>query len=333
MSRVGPARRVYCVIPRELADELHEALRQHFADDPRIEVVVELRISERRASDRRQQKHGPVLERRQADRRLNDRRGFYSAVRGPGLPERLRNHARRLSFVQALDSPEGGKEDADSARLVARVQSGDREAFAVIYMRYFDRVYSYLRSMVGDAHEAEDLTQRVFLSALEDLPRYRQRGHSSFRAWLFRIARNDALDHLAKHGRVEVQAPQALNRLRHELAVDDGQSARDPRRIEDADLVSAINRLPGSQRDALMLRYVLDFTGAETAGILERSAADVRVLCHRGLKAMRASLAAQPRKTNETARSADRRDQLAMERLIAPSASLQRRQLALIITL
>ena len=65
----------------------------------------------------------------------------------------------------------------------------DRGAFDVLYRRYLDRVYSYAFYQLGDHHEAEDATERTFLSALSALDRFTDEG-ATFRAWLFRIAHN-----------------------------------------------------------------------------------------------------------------------------------------------
>ena len=70
----------------------------------------------------------------------------------------------------------------------------DRAAFAPLYFRYRTQVYAYIRTRTTDAGDAEDLTQQVFLRALDALPRYSERG-LPFVAWLFRIARNTLTDH------------------------------------------------------------------------------------------------------------------------------------------
>src|SRR5581483_10882781 len=70
----------------------------------------------------------------------------------------------------------------------------DPAAFAPLYYRYRDRVYAYVRTRTNDGDDAFDLTQHVFLQALDALPRYRGR-HDVFAAWLFRIARNAVTDY------------------------------------------------------------------------------------------------------------------------------------------
>ena len=66
---------------------------------------------------------------------------------------------------------------------------GDRDAFGVLYERYIERIYSYIYYRTGNVHEAEDLTERVFLRAMRHITNYTNRG-LPFSAWLYRIAHN-----------------------------------------------------------------------------------------------------------------------------------------------
>jgi RNA polymerase sigma factor (sigma-70 family) len=77
------------------------------------------------------------------------------------------------------------------AELVARARANPRE-FLGLYDRYFDRVLGYTRVRVADAATCEDVTSRVFTTALEQLGRFRAEG--SFAGWLFQIARNTVRD-------------------------------------------------------------------------------------------------------------------------------------------
>lgn len=81
--------------------------------------------------------------------------------------------------------------DPDDALVAAALDQ--REAFGELYDRYMPRVYRYLVTRSATQEEAADLTQHVFLKALDALPKYR-RGRAPFAAWLFRIARNAATD-------------------------------------------------------------------------------------------------------------------------------------------
>ena len=66
-------------------------------------------------------------------------------------------------------------------------------AFEPLYIRYRERIYHYLRTRVHNEEDAADLTQQVFLQAMDALPRYNQRG-IPFIVWLFRIAHHTAIN-------------------------------------------------------------------------------------------------------------------------------------------
>jgi RNA polymerase sigma-70 factor (ECF subfamily) len=83
------------------------------------------------------------------------------------------------------------------AHLVRRVlDSGDRRAFAELMNHYSDQVYSRMLKMSGDALDAEDLTLEAFSKAFEKLGQYTP--NYAFSTWLFRIAKNNCIDHLRK---------------------------------------------------------------------------------------------------------------------------------------
>jgi RNA polymerase sigma-70 factor (ECF subfamily) len=78
---------------------------------------------------------------------------------------------------------------------VARAKEGDREALRYLYVVYSHNIYGYVRSIVHDEHEAEDVTQHVFAKLMTAIAKYDDRGVPFF-AWLLRLARNLAIDHL-----------------------------------------------------------------------------------------------------------------------------------------
>jgi RNA polymerase sigma-70 factor (ECF subfamily) len=187
---------------------------------------------------------------------------------------------------------EGEKlEDADSARLIRSFQAGDADAFEALYQRYFDRLYSYLLVVLTDAHEVEDAVQEVFMKVWEALPRYEPGGRDPFRAYLFTVARNHALNRMRKRSRVKIVAPAAIEgRLDAADAHEDDLAALGW--VSDSELLLLIERLPLAQRQALALRYMMDFTHEQIGSILGRSTEDVRSLNSRGVRFLRARLAA-----------------------------------------
>jgi RNA polymerase sigma-70 factor (ECF subfamily) len=191
--------------------------------------------------------------------------------------------------VETLQPANQQLEDVDTGRLVTRIQSGDREAFALLYLRYFDRVYSYFKVALRDPDAAEELTQHVFVKVLDALPRYERRGGKLFRAWLFTIVRNETVREVRRRGRSLLTDPSALDRQREEAAPIDTEPPV-PDWLSDRELVMFFERLPLAYRQVLMLRYMLNFSYGEIAAILDRSQVDVRSLHSRGLRFLRVRL-------------------------------------------
>src|SRR5437762_10096822 len=91
-------------------------------------------------------------------------------------------------------------------RLVAEAQGGDPEAFGRIFDEFHGAIHRFVASRVGRPSDAEDLTQLVFVKALEALPRYESRG-IPFGGWLFRLARNAVIDHVrTRHDHAELDS-------------------------------------------------------------------------------------------------------------------------------
>jgi RNA polymerase sigma-70 factor, ECF subfamily len=88
--------------------------------------------------------------------------------------------------------------DEASERALVEAAKLDSAAFGRIYQQYLPRIYRYLRLRLGSEDDAADITQQVFLQALAALPGYREKG-LPFAAWLFRIARNAALNANQRH--------------------------------------------------------------------------------------------------------------------------------------
>src|SRR3954452_24707819 len=78
---------------------------------------------------------------------------------------------------------------------IARAQAGNVQALNFLYLRYADEILRFVKSLVRDHHEAEDITQNVFLKLMRVIGKYEPR-EVPFSAWIRKVARNVALDHL-----------------------------------------------------------------------------------------------------------------------------------------
>ncbi|MBK8098407.1 MAG: sigma-70 family RNA polymerase sigma factor [Planctomycetes bacterium] len=173
-------------------------------------------------------------------------------------------------------SPDGEPPVAD---LVRRARLGDRAAFALLWRRYGPMAYAVILSVLPAVH-AEDLLQEVALAALAALPSLRS--DDGFAAWLCTIARNRARNASAALRR----APAAgdMDALPATTASVDV--------LEADEILATIRGLPATYREPLLLRFVAGLSGPEIGERLAMTPGSVRVNLCRGVKLLRARLAA-----------------------------------------
>ena len=175
--------------------------------------------------------------------------------------------------------------ETTDAELVRRAQAGELEAFEALTSRHEQRIYALAMRMLRQEHDAEDVTQQTFLSALENLDGFR--GEASFSTWLLRIASRAALKIIRKRkGLNTVSLEEAtepsdnLNSIPHpEFIADWRQSPEhlveqnEVRRLLD----DALTRLDEKHRLVFLLRDVEGLSIQETAAALELSEGNVKV--------------------------------------------------------
>jgi RNA polymerase sigma-70 factor (ECF subfamily) len=164
---------------------------------------------------------------------------------------------------------------------IIQAQNGDSRMISALYQRYRVDVFRYLYYRTGNLQAAEDLTSEVFLRMLRAIENYQPTG-VSFDAWLFQIARNVAIDHYRK------------SRHRQHLPLDDELVARDER-VENSvereliseNLAEALAQLNETQRDVIVMRFVVGMRIAQVAQTLHKSEDAIKGLQRRGLMALR----------------------------------------------
>jgi RNA polymerase sigma-70 factor (ECF subfamily) len=169
------------------------------------------------------------------------------------------------------------------SRAVRRAQDGDREALGFLYARYADNVYSYVRSIIRDSHDAEDVTQQVFAKLIRVIGKYEERDVPFF-AWVLRVARNLAVDHLRRQRMILVEEVRTTT--------EGGGDAVGGRQMTD-DIREALSGLPRDQCEVVVLRHVAGFSPPEIATLTGRSVGSIHGLHHRGRRALAASLSKQ----------------------------------------
>lgn len=162
----------------------------------------------------------------------------------------------------------------DDALLVGRAKAGDLDAFGQLYDRYFNRIYDFSWRILRDGEEAADVTQDVFMKAMQNLPGLSKA--SSFKSWIFTIAHNTAVTRAERAGR-NTNLPQPG----HEEAFG-SFDVPDPSRLDDPEIAAGdaeLAALVWEAADALNPRdYALldlhvrqGLDSAEIAGVMNVS--------------------------------------------------------------
>ena len=181
------------------------------------------------------------------------------------------HHSKAPRFERRATAPRQESELLRQA--IARAKEGDVGALHFLYVRFADDVCAYIDSIVRDRHEAEDITHTLFLKLLVKIQRYEQRD-VPFAAWILRVARNAALDHVRARRAIPVE----------ELRTSDG--GLEDEAVERAEALRlALDGLPIDQREVLILRHIAGLTPGEIAERLGRTESSVHGLHHRGRKA------------------------------------------------
>ena len=211
----------------------------------------------------------------------------------------------RSVFSRAEEGARPARLDRD--RGLVEAARRDPSHFDALYRKYLAQVYSYAYYELRDHHAAEDATERVFMQALAGLPRFEERVDaflaarvpvstalggadgtadtsdiSTFRVWLFRIARNVVANERRRDRRRAVSSLDAAAEIRAPGDVVESAAAREA--IGAA--WQAVARLPEDRRRAVILRFVDEMSTAEIAAVLDRSEGAVRVLLHRALRSV-----------------------------------------------
>jgi RNA polymerase sigma-70 factor, ECF subfamily len=169
----------------------------------------------------------------------------------------------------------------DERSWVESARAGNPDAVGWLYERYFDRIYRYTYLKIGDATEAEDLSEQVFLKMIESIGTFQWQG-STFASWLYRIAHNQVVDTLRRSSR-RPQVPL-------EPVSDTLPSERDDPHLlaEQSDfrdhLREAMTSLTDLQAQVIDLKFTMGMSNAEVAAILGRTEGAIKALQYSALQ-------------------------------------------------
>jgi RNA polymerase sigma-70 factor (ECF subfamily) len=197
-----------------------------------------------------------------------------------GYPKRLgvtSLHGTRRFGTRPSGSDEGNSQLV--SRAIKSAQQGESDALGFLYARYADSVYGYVRSIVHDHHEAEDITQHVFVKLIKVIGKYQEQD-VPFLSWILRVARNAALDSMRNNRLIPVEE---VREVRPEAGEHSAAMRIDGLR-------DALAALPEAQRQVLMLRHLVGLSPCEIAEMTGKSEGSIHGLHHRGRRTAAAEL-------------------------------------------
>jgi RNA polymerase sigma factor (sigma-70 family) len=166
----------------------------------------------------------------------------------------------------------GFAQDVDAMTL-ARAQRGDMTAFAQLYASFGRPCYGLAMRLVGNAAQAEDLVQEVFLKLMQTIRSYR--GDAPFGAWLKRMTANAAIDQLRGRKRFGDADPDAMFAQ---------MAALDPSPAQALDAWSLLHRLPPRARAVVVLHELEGYTHTEIAKLFGQSESYSKSILARALQ-------------------------------------------------
>lgn len=179
--------------------------------------------------------------------------------------------------------------DKTDAKLIAEYLSGDGSAFKQLVERHLKHVYNFLYRLTGNAQDADDITQEVFLKVWKNLRKYKS--DHSFKSWLFRIARNAAYDLLRKKKNMvfsDFENQDGENPLLDNITDLNPLPDELVAQAEKKDFVGSIlQQLSPKYREVLLLHYNEHLTFEEIGQVLDKPIDTVKSQHRRALIVLR----------------------------------------------
>lgn len=167
-------------------------------------------------------------------------------------------------------------------KIVESAVRGEASAFGALYDHYQPKIFRYVVVQVRRREEAEDLTHQVFLHAWVNIHKYRNLGFP-FSSWLYRIARNQVVDHFRtqkQHFAIEDLSPADEP---HDTGVEPGIMLK----LDTEKVQTALRSLKPQYRDVILMRFVEELTTRETAAAIGKSEGAIKLIQHRALKELK----------------------------------------------
>lgn len=157
----------------------------------------------------------------------------------------------------------------------------EKQAFEAIVSAYSERLYYHLRRMLHTHEDADDVLQNTYIKIWKNIASYR--GDSKIYTWLYRIATNEALDHIRSTKNLktvgEENAPAKYTHRSGDIYFDEDAAS--------AKLAKAIASLPNKQRAVFNLKYFEEMKYEEMSELLDTSVGALKASYHHAVKKIR----------------------------------------------
>lgn len=179
--------------------------------------------------------------------------------------------------------------------LLAKFKKGDRQAFELLVRKYKTTVFNTIYSIMGNAQEADDTAQEVFLKVYTKADSFK--GESSFSTWLYRITVNRCVDELRRRKNKIISYETEFNqeeklKLKDVLASRENDITEKLRQKELQDIIQkAMNSLPEKYRIILTLKETKGLSYKEISQIMKISLAKVKIWLFRARQKLKGKLA------------------------------------------
>jgi RNA polymerase sigma-70 factor (ECF subfamily) len=182
--------------------------------------------------------------------------------------------------------------DGEEKLIQDAVKEGDSSAFGQLYDHYQPMIYRFVFVKVGRREEAEDITHQVFLRAWQNIRNYRHRGNP-FGSWLYRIARNQVIDHYRSR---RDESP--LDSLDADGAAFQINQPNLSTRLDMERVLTALHTLKPDYQDVIIFRFIEDLSVKEVANAIQKTEGAVKLIQHRAVEELKKKLGASGTETN-----------------------------------
>ena len=166
-------------------------------------------------------------------------------------------------------------------QLIAKINSDDRHAYAVLLQRYAHKVVRMAMSVVRNEDIAQDVAQDVFLSLLVTLQKWEEGGQAKFSSWIYRVTFNKAIDYKRKQKPID-----STDDIQLACQAKDGYQQILEKQMSKK-MKDLLYKLPETQRTAIFLYYYKEMSVAEIAEKMNNTDVAVRSLLKRGKAILR----------------------------------------------